>query len=544
MEKKFTEQQLTEYSKEAIVAMYISLQEITESLRKTSEMQQEQMISLGKKIDLLMEQIAISNQRQFGRSSEKMVFDGQMELCFNEAEVTVDMNEVITEPELFEVYVKPLKKKKSKGKRDSDLKDLPVKVIMHEMSDVELKKIFGDKYRRLPDEIFKRLAFHPATFEVEEHHVAVYCGADNQTIVRSDRGVSLLRNSIVTPSLQAAIYNSKYVNALPLYRLEQEFKRHDVNISRQNMANWTIQCSERYLSLLYDRLHKSLKECPVLQADETPVEVSKDDRPAGSKSYMWVYRTGKLYDKSPIVLYDYQRTRKADHPRTFLKEYSGVLLTDGYQAYHTIGREREGLTIAGCWSHARRRFAEVVKANGTEKSKGTLAYEALRQISVIYKLDKELSDLSNEERVKLRQLTVKPQVEAFFTWVKLHLHELPEKSATQKGFNYCINQEKYLKVFLDHGDVPLDNNATESAIRGFCVGRNNWRLIDTIHGAKASAIAYSIAETAKANNLKPYHYFKHLLTEIPKHENDTNLDFLDDLLPWSKNLPDECRKQT
>ena len=544
MEKKFTEKQLTEYSKEAIVAMYISLQEITESLRKTSEMQQEQMISLSKKIDLLMEQIAISNQRQFGRSSEKMVFDGQMELCFNEAEVTVDTNEIITEPELFEVYVKPLKKKKSKGKRDSDLKDLPVKIIMHEMSGAELKKIFGDKYRRLPDEIFKRLAFYPATFEVEEHHVAVYCGADNQTIVRSDRGVSLLRNSIVTPSLQAAIYNSKYVNALPLYRLEQEFKRHDVNISRQNMANWTIQCSERYLSLLYDRLHKALKESSVLQADETPVEVSKDDRPAGSKSYMWVYRTGKLYDKPPIILYEYQRTRKADHPRTFLKDYSGVLVTDGYQVYHTIGREREDLTIAGCWSHARRRFAEVVKANGTEKSKGTLAYEALRQISVISKLDKELSDLSNEDRVKLRQLTVKPQVEAFFAWVKLHLNELPEKSATQKGFNYCINQEKYLKVFLDHGNVPLDNNATESAIRGFCVGRNNWRLIDTIHGAKSSAIAYSIAETAKANNLKPYHYFKHLLTEIPKHENDTNLDFLDDLLPWSKNLPDECRKQS
>ncbi len=148
MENKFTEKQLTEYSKEAIVAMYISLQEITESLRKTSEMQQEQMMFLGKKIDLLMEQIAISNQRQFGRSSEKMVFDGQMELCFNEAEVTVDTNEVITEPEMFEVYVKPLKKKKSKGKRDSDLKDLPVKIIMHEMSGAELKKIFGDKYRR------------------------------------------------------------------------------------------------------------------------------------------------------------------------------------------------------------------------------------------------------------------------------------------------------------------------------------------------------------------------------------------------------------
>ncbi|HWQ42415.1 MAG TPA: IS66 family transposase, partial [Desulfosporosinus sp.] len=361
MENKLTEKQLTDYSKETIVTMYMALQEITESLKKSSDMQQEQMKVLNKKIDLLLEQVALANQRRFGRSSEKIVLDGQMELYFNEAEAIIDANESTTEPELDEVYSKPTKRKKQKGKREADLLGLPIKVLHHEMSELELKEIFGDKWRRLPDEVYKRLAFHPATFEVEEHHVAVYCGADNQTIVRAKRDKDLLRNSIVTPSLQAAIFNSKYINALPLYRLEQEFKRHDVNISRQNMANWTIQCSERYLSLLYDRMHQELLESPVLQADETPVEVSKDGRVSGSKSYMWVYRTGKMYDKAPIVLYEYQRTRKADHPRTFLKDYSGVLVTDGYQVYHTLERERENLTVAGCWSHGRRRFAEVVK---------------------------------------------------------------------------------------------------------------------------------------------------------------------------------------
>ena len=351
MDKKLTEKQLTGYSKETIVTMYMALQEITESLKKTSDMQQERMNVLNEKIDLLLEQVALANQRRFGRSSEKIVLEGQMELCFNEAEVIIDAKESITEPELDEVYLKPAKRKKLKGKREADLKDLPIKVLHHEMSDLELKEIFGEKWRRLPDEVYKRLAFHPATFEVEEHHVAVYCGADNQTIVRAKRDKDLLRNSIVTPSLQAAIYNGKYVNALPLYRLEQEFKRHDMNISRQTMANWTIQCSERYLSLLYDRMHQELLESPVLQADETPVEVSKDGRAAGSKSYMWVYRTGKMHDKAPIVLYEYQRTRKADHPRTFLKDYSGVLVTDGYQVYHTLESERENLTVAGCWSH-------------------------------------------------------------------------------------------------------------------------------------------------------------------------------------------------
>ena len=538
-----TEKQLTEYSKDAIISMYISLQEITESLRKTSEMQQEQMTALNKKIDLLLEQVALSNQRRFGRSSEKIWVDGQMELCFNEAEVIIDSFESIIEPELDDVYTKPVKRKKSKGKREADLKDLPVKIIYHELNEEQLKNAFGNKWRRLPDEVYKRLAFHPATFEVEEHHVAVYCGSDNQTIVRASRDKSLLRNSIVTPSLQAAIYNSKYVNALPLYRLEQEFNRHDVNLSRQNMANWTIQCSERYLSLLYDLMHKELMACPVIQADETPVEVSKDGRSAGSKSYMWVYRTGKLYNEKPMVLYEYQQTRKIEHPKNFLKDYSGVLVTDGYQVYHSLERDRDNLIVAGCWSHARRRFAEIVKTQGVEQSKGTLAYEALRQIAAIYKLDNELENLDFDERVIQRRLIVKPLVEAFFVWVKAHVHETPEKSETNKGLIYCINQEQYLKIFLDHGDIPLDNNATESVIRGFCIGKKNWRLIDTIHGAKASAIAYSIAETAKANNLKPYFYFKHLLTEIPKHEDESDLSFLSDLLPWSKNLPEECRKQ-
>lgn len=280
----------------------------------------------------------------------------------------------------------------------------------------------------------------------------------------------------------------------------------------------------------------------MIQADETPVLVSKDGRKAGSKSFMWVYRTGKMYDAAPIVLYEYQKTRNASHPRTFLEGYSGICVTDGYQVYHTLEKESETLTIAGCWSHARRKFADVVKTFGKGKAKGTLAELALRQIAAIFKLEEEYKELSPQDRVIRRQLSVKPLVDAFFEWVKNNRDRVPPQSETGKGFTYCINQEKYLRVFLDNGNVPADNNAAEQAIRGFCIGKSNWHLIDTIHGAQASAIIYSIAETAKANNLKPYKYFEHLLTEIPKHQNDTNMDFLAKLLPWSEELPQECRK--
>ena len=377
---------------------------------------------------------------------------------------------------------------------------------------------------------------------MEEHHVKVYAGKNTDEIVKAPHPECLLRGSLVSPSLEAAVMNAKYVNAVPLYRQEREFERYGLHISRQNMANWTIQCADRYLAVLYDYLHEKLYSYHVLQADETPVLVNKDGRPAGSKSYMWVYRTGRMYTERQIVLYEYQKTRNASHPREFLKDFNGVCVTDGYQVYHTLEDEREDLKIAGCWSHARRRFDEAVKALPKAKQKDSRAYLALTMIQAIYREEKQLKELPAQERHNRRQLSIRPLVEAYFTWVRENLPRVPQKSKTWEGFNYSLNQEKYLKVFLDDGEVPMDNNAAEQSIRGFCIGKKNWVMIDTVVGAKSSAIIYSIAETAKANNLKPYDYFEYLLTEIPKHLDDTDRGFLDDLLPWSPNLPANCRK--
>lgn len=151
-------------------------------------------------------------------------------------------------------------------------------------------------------------------------------------------------------------------------------------------------------------------------------------------------------------------------------------------------------------------------------------------------------DLSPEDRYIRRQEQAKPLVEAYFAWVKSIDPATIVSENTRKGLQYSINQEKYLKVFLGNGAVPIDNSACERAIRPFCVGRANWHIIDTINGADASAAVYSIVETAKANHLKPYEYLKHLLSEMPKHMNDTNFTFIDDLLPWSKAIPDVCKK--
>lgn len=552
MEHKYSEKELNSISKAELVELCMLLQDSVSKSEKALADMSKQVNDMTNSVEKLTEQLALMNQRMYGRSSEKLSnikYDGQLTLsdlydsAFNEAEALTSTL-YVPEPDFEKVVVKE-HTRKQKGKRESDLEGFPVEVINHELPEEKLHEIFGDSWKTLPDEVYKRLRYQPALYTVEEHHVFVYAGKDNETIVRADRPSDLLRNSIVTPSLEAAVLNGKYVNALPLYRIEQEFKRNDVNIARQVMANWTIQCSERYLSLLYDRLHEELFKYDVLQADETTVEVSKDGRPANSKSYMWVYRNSKFYKDTPIILYDYQRTRKADHPREFLKGFSGYILTDGYSAYEKLDREEETLKFAGCWAHARRRFAEACKVCKDPSSlKGTIAAEALERIAEIYKRENEYSQLSPDERLRKRKVHLKPVVEAFFEWAEKVKAEnlLPPSSKTLDGIDYCINQKKYLKLFLKNGNIPLDNNATEGAIRGFCVGRNNWKLIDTIDGAKASAIAYSIAETAKANHLNPYRYYEHLLTEIPKHMNDKDTSFLDSLLPWSDQLPEVCRQ--
>lgn len=497
------------------------------------------------RLALLEERMAISQSNKFGQKTERFV-DGEQQQ-FNELDDLAIQNPNEPEPKIEQV-VESYTRKKTVGKREEDLKDLPVRIINHELTDEELVMHFGESgYKRLPDEVYKKLNYIPAVYEVQEHHIAVYASKTDDVIVKANHPAELLNNSIATPSIVASIMNVKYTNALPLYRLEQEYQRRGIFISRQTMANWVIKCTERYLSLVYERLHKLLTKRKVIQADETTVLVSKDGRAAGSKSYMWLYRTNELDDAESIVLFDYEKTRSSEHPKEFLKDFSGILECDGYSGYHKLGNDCPNITIANCWAHARRSFSDAIKAakvpQGSPFNTG-VATEALRKIQKIYDEDSNLKKFVSSERKKRRQKNIKPLVEDFFAWVKTQIEIVPPKSATGEGLKYCINQEPYLKVFLDNGDVPIDNSASERAIRPFTIARKNFVMIDSVAGAQSSAMIYSIVETAKANNIKPYEYMKHLLTVIPQHMDDTNLDFIDDLLPWSSKLPEDCIKIT
>jgi transposase len=502
--------------------------------------QQKQIEDLNHNCDLLVEQINCMMQNRFGRKTESTSNIHQLSI-FNEAEEIADpsVKEIDDIEQIIPTYTR---KVKAKGKREEDLSTITDTVIEnHEIPEERLKEIFKDGYKKLPDEVYRRLELVPARFRVVEHHIAVYAGKDNTTIIKADRPTDLFRNSIATPSLVAGVMHAKYVNAQPLYRQEQTFLENDIHISRQTMANWMIGCGENYLNLVTDKFKEEMIQQHVIHADETPVQVRKDDRPASSKSYMWVYKSSDRDKVHKAVIYEYQKTRNADHPKEFLKGFKGVLVTDGYQAYHKLAKESDDLKVAGCWVHARRPFANIVKAMG-KKSKGSLAEKAAKKISNIYHIDNQLIDLSSEERLKKRKKEVEPLVDDFFKWVKENQDSVPSGSQTGKGFTYCLNQETYLRTFLDDPSIPLDNSAAERAIRPFTIGRKNWVMIDSIKGASASAVLYSIVETAKANDLKLYEYLKYLLEEIPKHMEDHDLTFLDNLMPWSENLPKEIRK--
>ena len=501
----------------------------------------------------LMEQICLANQQRFGRHTEKLEdIAGQLSF-FNEAEANCD--ETALEPTIEEAVEGMLQKPrrpKKKGQREEDLRDFPQEEVPHDVSQKQLTDTYGEgNYKSMPDEIFWQLRFEPAKWIAEKHIVKVYVGTDGlhqDEFLRGDHPATLFRGSIATPSLEAAIINTKYVNCNPLDRISREFQTNGLNLSKQTMSNWTVWSAERYFLPVYNLMKQQQLAAHVNQSDETPVEVIHDGRSAGSQSYMWVHITGELSPVPKVIVYEYQKTRHSDHPKEYYKDFKGILMTDGLSQYHKIARELEGLTNANCFTHARRDYADAVKAIGkgnAEAIRSSIGYKALTRIGAIYKLEGALKDLSPEERLKERQTSIKPLVEEYFAWVKQVLADktaLPKGKAAQ-GLQYSINQEEYLKVFLTDGEVPIDNSASERALRNFTVGRKNWVTINTVRGAQASAIIYSITETARANDLNVYYYIRYLLSCLPSLiDKNGNIEqsMLEPLMPWSKTLPADC----
>ncbi len=483
------------------------------------------------------EQFRLFQKQRYGVKSEKISSD-QLSL-FNDAEETSDMEE---EPATEEITYT---RRKANRRKEELLKDLPVETIEYTLSEEERLCPYGHgPLEVIGKEITREIAIIPAKTYVIEHVQYKYAckvcekegNEDNKTpVMEAAKPKRAIPGSMASSSLIAYIIDQKYTNGMPLYRQEQQFKRNGLELTRQNLANWMIKAAELY-EHLYNRLHELLLEKDILMADETTVQVLHEPgRAPTTKSFMWLYRTGK-YD-NPIVLYDYQETRAGDHPKEFLTGFKGYLQADGYSGYNKL----DNIIRVGCLAHVRRGYIEALNAlPKNAQSSRTLANKGVKFCNELYKIEQKIRDLSIEERLNIRLKLSKPILDDFSAWLKKQSKKVLPKSKLSEAINYTINQWDYIMNILLDGRLEIDNNRAERSIKPFVIGRKGWLFSNTPKGAKSSAIIYSIVETAKENKLKPFEYLKYLLDKLPNIDINDHSE-LDKLLPWSEALPDECK---
>ncbi len=476
------------------------------------------------KYQFLEEQFRLAQHKQFGASSEG--HPGQGEL-FNEAE------ELAVDSEVPEQEV--ISYTRNKPKRKPLPKDLPRERVVHDIRDEDkICECCQSELHYIGEDISEKLEFIPAKVSVVEHVRPKYAckaceksGTSNQ-IKQAPVAHSVIPKGYATSSLLAQIITSKYQYGLPLYRQEAMFKQYGIELSRKTTSDWMMKCATT-LQILYDRLKATQLQQSVIHADETTLKVAKENK---QKCYMWLYATGadspegKVKGSSipNIVLFDYHNNRSANCATHYLGNYQGYLQVDGYAGYHSTQA-----TLVGCWAHARRKFTEAKTAQG-KKTNGKADW-ALNHIQKLYRIEQQIKDKIVDERYQIRQEKSVPLLKQFETWLIKSEQQVLPNTKLGEAITYCLNQWEKLQRYTLDGKLSIDNNRAERAIKPFVIGRKAWLFSQTTHGATASAVLYSIIETAKANGLVPFDYLMHLLTMLSKPSTD-----IDQLLPWNVNL--------
>lgn len=461
---------------------------------------------------ILQEQIKSLRDQLFGRKSEKTVNDdGQLSLFdIPEPELPIsEESESVTIPE---------HSRKKRGRRP--LPDhLPRVDVVHELNEEERQCGCGCLKSRIGQEVSEQLEYIPAKVRVIRNIRYKYACKNCEGVEDDGPTVSIARmpdqiipKSIATPGLLAHILTAKFADALPFYRQEKQFSRIGIELGRSTMCNWGMKVAGA-CDILIDMMGKDILENPMIGVDETTLQVLNG--PRKSKSYMWLFKGGPP-DK-PSILFQYHPTRSGDVAASFLKDYKGIVQTDGYAGYNFLD-SKEDIIHMGCWVHARRKFKAVTKAAGNKKNLSGNAVTGLKYISKLYKIEKEAKEqeLSPEQIYDRRQALAVPILDEFKIWLDSRIEKVPPKSLLGKAINYTLNQWHRLIRYTENGIIKPDNNSVENAVRPFVVGRKNWLFSNTPQGAHASAAIYSLIESAKANGLDPYWYLKYLFEHLPE----------------------------
>lgn len=509
-------------------------------LEETILKQKAEIDELKRKLEHMNEVFANAQRARFGQSSEQKNYvlgKDQLSL-FDEAESSQDHKAEEPKPETIFVEAHERKKKRSQAEM---LNNLPEEEVLLEIPEEQRlcskcggkMKPIGKKFLRhemqiIPKQI-KLLAYYAVTYACDR------CEKDTgfAHIVSVKPPVPLMKHSLASPSTVAYIMTQKYVDGLPLARQEKIWAREGVSLSRATMANWVIQCSEVWLKPLYRHMKQELLTHSVIHADETVVQVLKEDgKPATSESRMWLYASAALL-RHQVRLFEYQPDRSGKRPESFLRGFTGCLVTDGYAGYNQV----QNVTHCGCWAHARRKWREAMPDGATVKtSKAAIGFQYCNKL---FAEERKCVLYKPEYRKEYRQNRELPLLEEYFAWLNT-VH--PEKgSKLEEAVRYSINQKQQLCAFLDNGEVPISNNLAENAIRPFTLGRKNWLFCDTPKGAEASATVYSLVESAKANGIEPFAYLQHVLVQLPYFGKSPSHEELETLMPWAPDIQQEYK---
>ncbi|MCF0131212.1 MAG: IS66 family transposase, partial [Pseudobutyrivibrio sp.] len=477
--------------------------------------------------DWYLANLKLSNGRVFGKSSEANI-PGQINFedlgIFNEAEA--DRDPINIEPKLEPGSNSSDKKSAKKNSRRKNTKALEIErtdcILSGDVSERKCPECGGQLYA-YDTRIVRLIETIPAKTFVHEYVVKEYrCEACGNIVDGDNTPVPVIERSCASAELIADIICKKYELAIPFDRLDHYNKQVGIPVTKNNMCNWTIKVAYDWLKLIRDRMCEIQYAGGVIHCDETHTQIlSEEGKPAESKSYIWVTTTPTCYKDKPIALYNYTRTRSSSDAREVLKGYSGYIMCDGYQGYDALKKPKNGedgmdVILVACLVHVRRKFVEALKLVKKNERAGTGANLAIAKLHDIFALDNKFNDMSIQERYEARQKYLKPHLDDFFEWVESEIEITLPKSKYGKALEYAYNQkEKVMNVLYD-GRLEIENNMAERAVKPFVIGRKNWLFSESPAGAEASCICYSIVQTAKMNNLIPYHYITYLLKELPK----------------------------
>lgn len=480
---------------------------------------------VARKVQQILESWRLAQQRRFGASSEAHPGQGQL---FNEAEAIEPEDD--TQADVAPT-ASPARPARRRGKRKPLPPELPRVTRVVDVPPDAQACACGMPRVKIGEDVREQLDIVPMQIRVIRTIRPRYgCPKGEHAPVVAPAVPVVLPHSQFGAGFLATLLTVKYVDGVPLNRFAKVLSRHEVEIPRQSLARAVI-ATRRALQPLHNLLRDTLLDAEVLHMDETPVQVCKEAAKAPTaKSYMWVQRGGP--PGRSVILFDYDPSRSSEVPKRLLEGWQGYLMTDDYAGYAAVAR-RDGIEPLACMAHARRKFVEAKRV--APKGRATRADQALAFFARLYRIESQIKDHTHEARFHARQTRSLPVLADFKVWLDKTILVITPKSRLGRALAYLQRVWPRLIRYTERGDLPIDNNPCENAIRPFVIGRKNWLFSDTPGGAHASAVIYSLIETAKANGQEPHAWLRYVLERLPMAE---SFDDMEALLPWNLHAQD------